>query len=97
MLRAGGAVAIGKTVTTEFAFFQPGPTCNPYDPERTPGGSSSGSAAAVAAGMVDLALGSQTAASLARPASYCGVVGFKPPYGRYNLSGVKGLAPSFDT
>ncbi|NVN13432.1 amidase family protein, partial [Nguyenibacter vanlangensis] len=97
LLRAAGAVCAGKTVTTEFAFFRPGPTVNPFDPSRTPGGSSSGSAAAVATGMVDIGLASQTAASLTRPASYCGIVGFKPSYGRYALAGVKALAPSFDT
>ncbi|MFW7268051.1 amidase [Gluconacetobacter sp. Hr-1-5] len=97
LLEAAGAVNAGKTVTTEFAFFYPGKTRNPFDLARTPGGSSSGSAAAVAAGMVDFALASQTAASLTRPASYCGIVGFKPSYGRYNASGVKWLAPSFDT
>lgn len=96
LLRSSGAVVVGKTVTTEFAFFRPGPTVNPFDSARTPGGSSSGSAAAVAAGMIDIGLASQTAASLTRPASYCGVVGFKPSYGRYALSGVKALGPSFD-
>jgi Asp-tRNA(Asn)/Glu-tRNA(Gln) amidotransferase A subunit family amidase len=96
-LRAAGAVVMGKTVTTEFAVFSPGPTRNPYDTGRTPGGSSSGSAAAVAAGFIDVGLGSQTAASITRPASFCGVVGFKPSYGSYSLAGVKGLAPSFDT
>jgi Asp-tRNA(Asn)/Glu-tRNA(Gln) amidotransferase A subunit family amidase len=96
-LEAAGAVGLGKTVTTEFAFFRPGGTRNPFDPSRTPGGSSSGSAAAVASGMVTLALASQTAASLTRPASYCGIVGFKPSWARYSLEGVKGLAPSFDT
>lgn len=96
-LRAAGAVVMGKTVTTEFAFFSPGPTCNPHDPLRTPGGSSSGSAAAVAAGMIDAGLGSQTAASITRPASFCGVVGFKPSFGSYSLDGVGGLSPSFDT
>ncbi|WP_252181274.1 amidase [Azospirillum sp. B4] len=96
-LCAAGALPMGKTVTTEFAFFSPGPTRNPYDPRRTPGGSSSGSAVAVATGMVDFALGSQTAASITRPASYCGVVGFKPSFGSYSLAGVKGLAPEFDT
>ncbi|GBQ94899.1 amidase [Acetobacter nitrogenifigens DSM 23921 = NBRC 105050] len=96
LLRSAGAVVAGKTVTTEFAFFRPGPTVNPFDGARTPGGSSSGSAAAVAAGMIDIGLASQTAASLTRPASYCGVVGFKPSYGRYALSGVKALGPSFD-
>ena len=96
-LRDAGAVVMGKTVTTEFAFFSPGPTRNPYDRARTPGGSSSGSAAAVAVGAIDAGLGSQTAASITRPASFCGVVGFKPSYGSYSLAGVKGLAPSFDT
>lgn len=96
LLEAAGAVVMGKTVTTEFAFFRPGKTRNPHNPAHTPGGSSSGSAAAVACGMVDVALGSQTAASLTRPASYCGVVGFKPTFGRYNIFGVKALAPSFD-
>ncbi|WP_283179047.1 amidase [Gemmobacter sp. 24YEA27] len=96
-LRAAGAVIAGKTVTTEFAFFSPGPTRNPHDLTRTPGGSSSGSAAAVACGFVDIALGSQTAASITRPASYCGVVGFKPGFGSYSLVGVGTLAPSFDT
>ncbi|MDR0809759.1 MAG: amidase [Gemmobacter sp.] len=96
-LRAAGAMVAGKTVTTEFAFFSPGPTRNPHDLSHTPGGSSSGSAAAVAAGFVDIALGSQTAASITRPASYCGVVGFKPGHGCYSLTGVGALAPSFDT
>ena len=73
--RAAGAVIIGKTVTTEFAYFHPGKTRNPHDIERTPGGSSSGSAAAVAAGMVPLALGSQTNGSVIRPAAFCGVLG----------------------
>jgi Asp-tRNA(Asn)/Glu-tRNA(Gln) amidotransferase A subunit family amidase len=80
-LRAAGAVIIGKTVSTEFAYFHPGPTRNPRDLERTPGGSSSGSAAAVAAGMVPLAIGSQTNGSMIRPASYCGVYGIKPTHG----------------
>jgi len=97
LLRQAGALCVGKTVTTEFAFFQAGPTVNPHDPARTPGGSSSGSAAAVAAGMIDIGLASQTAASLTRPASYCGIAGFKPSYGRYAAAGVKGLAPSWDT
>lgn len=96
LLKRAGAIVAGKTVTTEFAFFKPGPTVNPFDHARTPGGSSSGSAAAVACGMVDIGLASQTAASLTRPASYCGVVGFKPSVGRYNSAGVKYLAPSFD-
>ncbi|MFT8776858.1 MAG: amidase [Gluconacetobacter liquefaciens] len=97
LLRAAGAICAGKTVTTEFAFFRAGPTVNPFAPLHTPGGSSSGSAAAVATGMADIGLASQTAASLTRPASYCGIVGFKPSYGRYALAGVKSLAPSFDT
>ena len=77
-LREQGAVILGKTVTTEFATYQPPPTVNPHDPERTPGGSSSGSAAAVGDGMVPLAYGTQTAGSVIRPASFCGVAGFKP-------------------
>jgi Asp-tRNA(Asn)/Glu-tRNA(Gln) amidotransferase A subunit family amidase len=95
--RAAGAVVMGKTVTTEFAYFTPGPTANPRDPARTPGGSSSGSAAAVASGMVPLAFGSQTAGSLIRPASYCGVFALKPTHDRFSLEGVKGFAPSLDT
>src|SRR2546422_3264241 len=81
MLRAAGAVVMGKTVTTEFAGRAPGKTRNPHNPARTPGGSSSGSAAAVAAGMVPLALGSQTGGSTLRPASFCGGYGLKPPPG----------------
>src|SRR5262245_33045998 len=81
LLRAAGAVIMGKTVTTEFAYFSPGKTRNPHNPEHTPGGSSSGSAAAVAANMVPLAIGSQTNGSTIRPAAYCGVIGFKPTYG----------------
>jgi Asp-tRNA(Asn)/Glu-tRNA(Gln) amidotransferase A subunit family amidase len=96
-LRARGAVILGKTVTTEFAAYAPGKTRNPHDPGRTPGGSSSGSAAAVAAGMVPAALGTQTAGSIIRPASFCGVVGFKPSYGRLPLGGVSPLAGSLDT
>ena len=96
MLRSLGAIVVGKTVTTEFAYWQPGPTVNPHNIKHTPGGSSSGSAAAVASGMVPLALGSQTAASIIRPASYCGVYGFKPSYGVLPLDGVKPLAPSLD-
>ncbi|MEM7742725.1 MAG: amidase [Pseudomonadota bacterium] len=96
-LRAAGAVILGKTTTTEFAFTDPTDCRNPYDLARSPGGSSSGSGAAVAAGMVDLALGTQTAGSLCRPAAYCGVVGFKPSYGLLSTEGVTPLAPSFDT
>ena len=95
--RTEGAVVMGKTVTTELAYFTPGATGNPWDPSRTPGGSSSGSAAAVASGMVPLAFGSQTAGSLIRPASYCGVFALKPTHGSFSLAGVKALAPSLDT
>lgn len=98
--RQAGAVVLGKTVTTEFATFQPGLTRNPRAPTaapHTPGGSSSGSAAAVAAGMVPLAFGTQTAGSIVRPAAYCGVVGYKPTHGTLSLAGVKPLAPSLDT
>lgn len=98
--RQSGAVIMGKTVTTEFATFHPGPTRNPRSPSvspRTPGGSSSGSAAAVAAGMVPLAFGTQTAGSIIRPAAYCGVVGYKPTHGTLSMAGVKQLSPSLDT
>ncbi len=95
-LRAAGALVVGKTVSTEFAYFAPGATANPHDRERTPGGSSSGSAAAVAAGLCGLALGTQTIGSITRPASYCGVVGFKPTFGRVSTDGVVPLAPSLD-
>ena len=96
-LRLAGARIVGKTTTTEFAFTDPTDCRNPYDLARSPGGSSSGSGAAVAAGMVDVALGTQTAGSLCRPAAYCGVVGFKPSYGLLPTIGVTPLAPSFDT
>jgi len=96
-LRGLGAVVLGKTVTTEFAYFNPGPTANPHDTGRTPGGSSSGSAAAVAAGMVPLALGTQTAASVSRPAAYCGVTGFVTARGTHPEDGVTGLSPSLDS
>ena len=96
-LRAAGAIILGKTVTTEFATWKPPVTANPHNRERTPGGSSSGSAAAVAAGMAPLALGTQTAGSVIRPAAFCGVVGFKPSYGSVSMDGVKALAPSLDT
>jgi amidase len=96
-LRAAGAVILGKTVTTELAFFRPGKTRNPHDAARTPGGSSSGSAAAVAARLAPAALGTQTAGSVIRPASFCGVVGFKPTYGAVPLDGVSPFAPSLDT
>ncbi|MCC2662735.1 MAG: Aspartyl-tRNA(Asn) amidotransferase subunit Glutamyl-tRNA(Gln) amidotransferase subunit [Geminicoccaceae bacterium] len=97
LARAAGAVILGKTVTTEFALSAPGPTTNPHDPARTPGGSSSGSAAAVADRMVPVAFGTQTGGSIIRPASYCGVVGYKPSLGVINRTGVKPLAESFDT
>jgi Asp-tRNA(Asn)/Glu-tRNA(Gln) amidotransferase A subunit family amidase len=87
-LRSAGAVILGKTVTAELAVYTPGKTTNPHDPRRTPGGSSSGSAAAVAARMVPLALGTQTNGSLIRPASYCGVLGFKPTHGSISRHGV---------
>ncbi|GAA0771192.1 amidase [Roseibium denhamense] len=96
-LRAAGAVILGKTVTTEFATFCPGKTSNPHNPAHTPGGSSSGSAAAVAARMVPLAYGSQTVGSVVRPASFNGVTGLKADYGRFSLNGVKPLAPALDT
>jgi Asp-tRNA(Asn)/Glu-tRNA(Gln) amidotransferase A subunit family amidase len=96
-LRQAGAVILGKTVTAELATYTPGPTANPHDPGRTPGGSSSGSAAAVAANMVPLALGSQTVGSTIRPASFCGVVGYKPSYGRISRRGMLPLSNSFDT
>lgn len=96
-LREAGAVVLGKTVSTEFAYWRPGPTRNPRDLARTPGGSSQGSAAAVADRMVPLALGTQTAASVIRPAAFCGVVGFKPTRGLISTAGVKALAGSFDT
>ena len=96
MLRAAGAVIMGKTVTTEFATRHPGKTRNPHNPAHTPGGSSSGSAAAVAAGMVPLALGSQTTGSTIRPASYCGVVGLKPTHGLIPRSGMFQLSRALD-
>jgi len=95
--REAGAVMLGKTVTTEFALRHPGPTANPRDPARTPGGSSSGSAAAVADFMVPVAFGTQTGGSIIRPASYCGIVGYKPTFNTINPTGVKPLATSFDT
>lgn len=96
-LRNAGAVVIGKTVTTEFALFHPGPTANPHDLTRTPGGSSSGSAAAVADHMVPVALGTQTAGSIVRPASFCGIYGFKPTFDTIPTAGVKAIGPSLDT
>jgi len=95
-LRAAGAVILGKTVTTECAYFNPGKTRNPHNPEHTPGGSSSGSAAAVGAGMVPLALGSQTAGSVIRPAAFCGAYGFKPTHGLIPRSGILALSRTLD-
>lgn len=95
--RETGALPLGKTVTTEFAFFAPGPTRNPAAPDRTPGGSSSGSAAAVAAGHVPLAIGSQTAGSVTRPAAYCGVASLVMTRDRFPTTGVVGLAESLDS
>ncbi|MCW5700662.1 MAG: amidase [Rhodospirillales bacterium] len=96
LLRQAGAVIMGKTVTTEFAVYHPGKTTNPHNPEHTPGGSSSGSAAAVAAGMVPLTVGSQTNGSVIRPASFCGVYGFKPSHGAISRHGVLLLSRALD-
>lgn len=95
-LREAGAVILGKTVTTEFAYFHPGKTRNPHNTERTPGGSSSGSAAAVAAGMVPLAIGSQTNGSMIRPAAFCGVFGIKPTHGLISRAGALLLSRKLD-
>ena len=95
-LRRGGAIILGKTVTTEFAAGRSGPTLNPFDSSRTPGGSSSGSAAAVAAGMVPAALGSQGGGSTIRPASYCGIYGFKPTLGALSMAGIHTVGPTHD-
>jgi Asp-tRNA(Asn)/Glu-tRNA(Gln) amidotransferase A subunit family amidase len=95
-LRAAGAVIMGKTVTTELAYFSPAKTRNPHNPDHTPGGSSSGSAAAVACGMVPLAIGSQTNGSVVRPAAYCGVYGFKPTHGLISRHGVLKLSRTLD-
>ncbi len=97
MLRACGAQPVGKTVTAEFAVTAPGPTRNPWNLAHTPGGSSSGSAAAVAAGMVPLALGTQTGGSIIRPAAFNGVIGFKPSFGRVPRTGMNVLSDSLDT
>ena len=96
-LKAAGAVIMGKTVTTELAFMQAGKTRNPHNPAHTPGGSSSGSAAAVASGMVPLAVGTQTGGSVIRPASFCGVTGFKPSFGTIPRTGVLMQSPTLDT
>ncbi len=95
--RAAGAVIIGKTVTTEFATRKPGPTMNPVNPAHTPGGSSSGSAAGIGAGLFPLAYGTQTAGSVIRPAAFCGAVGYKPTYGLISRIGMKIMADSLDT
>lgn len=97
LLRQAGAIILGKTVTTEFAVYAPGKTTNPHDATRTPGGSSSGSAAAVASFMVPLALGTQTNGSIGRPASYCGVVGYKPTFGMISRNRVLRLSRHLDT
>lgn len=94
--KKNGALVLGKSVTAEFAYFEPGPTRNPHNLEHTPGGSSSGSAAAVAAGLCPLAFGTQTIGSISRPAAFCGIVGFKPSYGRIPTDGVIPCAPSVD-
>jgi Asp-tRNA(Asn)/Glu-tRNA(Gln) amidotransferase A subunit family amidase len=95
-LRQAGALILGKTVTTEFAYFAPGPTRNPHNPAHTPGGSSSGSAAAVGAGLAPLTFGTQTIGSVNRPAAFCGSVGYKPTYNRIDKSGVLPLSISLD-
>ena len=97
LARAAGAIVVGKSVTTEFATFHPGPTCNPHDARHTPGGSSSGSAAAVADWMVPLAFGTQTAGSIVRPAAFCGAVGYKPTFGTICRIGVKMISDTLDT
>jgi len=95
-IRAQGGIVLGKTVTTEFAWRHPGPTVNPWNALHTPGGSSSGSAAAVGAGIVPLAVGTQTLGSVIRPAAYCGVVGYKPTHGRIPTAGAHPLSQSLD-
>lgn len=97
LAKGAGAIVMGKTVTTELAWFHPGKTRNPHNPAHTPGGSSSGSAAAVASGMVPIAFGTQTAGSVIRPASYCGIVGFKPSFGLVPRAGVKSQSENLDT
>lgn len=97
MARAAGATIVGKTVTTEFAFFHPGKTRNPHNLDYSPGGSSSGSAAAVAAGMIPAAIGTQTGGSIIRPASFCGVAGYKPSFRQVPVAGMKTFSWSLDT
>jgi Asp-tRNA(Asn)/Glu-tRNA(Gln) amidotransferase A subunit family amidase len=96
-VRGAGAVILGKTVTTEFAGSHPGPTTNPHNAAHSPGGSSSGSAAAVADFMVPAAFGTQTGSSILRPSAYCGVIGYKPTFGTYNIAGIKAASQSLDT
>jgi Asp-tRNA(Asn)/Glu-tRNA(Gln) amidotransferase A subunit family amidase len=97
IVRAAGAIIMGKTVTAEFAGSTPGATTNPHNPKHTPGGSSSGSAAAVADHMVPLAFGTQTGGSVHRPSSFCGIIGYKPTFGTFNRAGIKFAAESLDT
>jgi amidase len=97
LIRRAGGIVLGKTVSTEFAMYQPSKTVNPHNPGHTPGGSSSGSAAAVADRHVPLALGTQTSGSIIRPAAYCGVIGYKPTVGTFAIEGIKALASSLDT
>ena len=97
LLKNAGAIIMGKTVTAKLAFIHPGKTTNPHDYSRTPGGSSSGSAAAIASQMAPLSIGSQTGGSIIRPASYCGVVGYKPSYGLISRSGVLKTSEKLDT
>ena len=97
LIRRAGGIVLGKTVTTELAFLHPGKTRNPHDPSRSPGGSSSGSAAAVAAGMLPIAVGSQTGGSVIRPAAYCGVAGFKPSFRLLPTAGMKHFSVYLDT
>ncbi|MCY3915656.1 MAG: amidase [Chloroflexi bacterium] len=95
-LKRAGALIVGKTVTTEFAYFEPGPTRNPQNPDHSPGGSSSGSAAAIASGLAHVTVGTQTVGSVIRPAAYCGVFGYKPSFGRVDTSGLVVFSPSAD-
>jgi len=95
-LKRAGALIVGKTVTTEFAYFEPGPTRNPHNPSHTPGGSSSGSAAAVASGLAHVTVGTQTIGSVIRPAAYCGVVGYKPSFNRVATTGLVVFSPAAD-
>lgn len=97
LVRAAGAIVLGKTVTTEFAGSFTGPTTNPYDSARSPGGSSSGSAASVADYMAPAAFGTQTGSSILRPSSYCGVIGYKPTFGTFTIGGIKPASQSLDT